>query len=187
MATGLLGHIGAFDLSEEEWPQYVERLEQFLEANDVTGDEKAAKRRATFLSVIGRSAYNLLRSLLAPGKPTEKTFEELIAVLAAHYSPPPTEVMQWFRFNSRARKEGESVADYVAELRKLTEGCNYGDSLNKMLRDRLVWGVREANIQKKLLAEPNLTLDKAIQLAQSRDSGEESPRDGRRHPLETVL
>ena len=111
----------------------MERLEQFLQANDVTGDDKADKRRATFLSVIGRSSYNLLRSLLAPVKPTEKTFDELVQVLLAHYSPPPPEVMQRFRFNSRARKEGGTIADYIAELRKLAEGCNYGDSLNKLL------------------------------------------------------
>ena len=78
MATALLGHIDQFDPADEQWPQYVERLEQLFVANDVTGDDKAVKRRATFLSVVGRSTYNLLRSLLAPKKPTEKTFEELV-------------------------------------------------------------------------------------------------------------
>ena len=33
----------------EEWPQYVERLDQFFEANDLTSDAKATKRRAIFL------------------------------------------------------------------------------------------------------------------------------------------
>ena len=136
----------------------MERLEQFFVANDITGEDKAVKRRATFLSLVGRSAYNLLRSLIAPAKPTDKTFGELVSVLTKHYSPKPTEVMQRFRFNSRVRREGESIADYVAELRKLAEFCNYGDSLDKMLRDRLVWGVKDAYTQKKLLAERDLTL-----------------------------
>ena len=126
MATGLLGHLEQFDPALEEWPQYVERLEQFFVANDITGDGSAVKKRATFLAVVGRSAYNLLRSLIAPARPAEKTFEELVEVLTAHYSPRPTEVMQRFRFNSRAKKEGESIADYVAALRKLAEFCNYG-------------------------------------------------------------
>ena len=184
MAT-LLGHIEHFDPAVEQWTQYVERLEQFFVANDVTGDDKAVKRRATFLSVVGRDAYNLLRSLIAPEKPTEKTFEQLVAVLTEHYSPKPTEVMQRFRFNSRARKEGESVAEYVAELRKLTEFCNYGVALNKMLRDRLVWGVKNASIQKKLLGESDLTLDRAIQIAQSTETAEQNLRemDGEAHKV----
>ena len=71
------GHaIQHFDPKQEEWPQYMEQLEQFFEANDITGENKAAKRRATFLSVIGMTPYKLLRSLIAPTKPTDKTFED---------------------------------------------------------------------------------------------------------------
>ncbi len=128
MATALLGHIEQFDPAVEQWTQYVERLEQFFVAtNDVTGEDKKDKKRATFLSLMGRDAYNLLRSLIAPEKPSEKSFEELVAVLSEHYSPKPTEVMQRYRFNSQSRKEGESVADYVAaQRRKLAEFCLMG-------------------------------------------------------------
>ena len=43
-----------------------------------------------------------------------------------------------------------------------------------MLRDRLVWGIRDAHIQKKLLAEPELTFTKAIQIAQSSETAEKN-------------
>ena len=46
--AALLGRLDQFDPEQEEWPQYVERLVQFFEANDITGDDKAAKCRATF-------------------------------------------------------------------------------------------------------------------------------------------
>ena len=121
MMAVLLGRIDQFDPEQE---QYVERLEQFFKANEITGEGKAAKWYATFLSVMGPAPYQLLRSLLSPIKPTEKSFEELVAVLTAHYNPPLSEVMQRFWFNSRSRKTGESVAPYVAELRRLTEFCN---------------------------------------------------------------
>ena len=109
----LLGRLDQFEPEQEEWPQYVERLVQFFEANDITGDNKAAKCCATFLSVIGPVPYKLLRSLIAPTKPTNKTFKELVAVLTEHYSPQPSEVMQRFHFNSRLRKEGESACGRV--------------------------------------------------------------------------
>ena len=133
----LLGKIEQYDPEQEEWPQYMERLEQFFKANDLTGDEKANKRWATFLSVIGPAPYKLLRSLLAPAKPKEKKYNEVVTKLTEHYSPTPSEVMQRFCFNSRSRKGAESVATYVAELRRLvTQHYNYGDTLDKMLRDR---------------------------------------------------
>ena len=93
MATTLLGHIETFDPDTDKWPQYVERMEEMFRANDLTGDTKAEKRRSIFLSVVGKLTYKILRSLLAPVKPSEKTFEQLTAALSKHFSPPPSEII----------------------------------------------------------------------------------------------
>ena len=167
--AGLLGKIEGFDPELEEWPQYVEHLEHFLEVNGIIGEANAAKRRSTFLSVIGPAPYKLLRSLLSPARPTEKSFEELTEV---HYSPLPSEVMQRFRFNSRSRNAGESMAAYVADLRRLAEFCNFGTALNKMIRDRLVVGVNCESIQKRLLAEKDLTYKRALAIAQGSEEAD---------------
>jgi hypothetical protein len=176
--VALLGKIDAFDPELEEWPQYVERLDQFFEANDLTGDGKATKRRATFLTVIGSRPYKLLRSLISPAKPSDKTYDELVKKLTEHYSPTPSEVMQRFRFNSRSRKTEESVAAYMADLRRLAEHCNYGDTLDKMLRDRLVWGINDAGIQKKLLQENDpLTLARALTIAKGAETADKNLKE----------
>ena len=59
----------------------------------VSGFSTYPKRRATFLLVIGPAPYKLLRSLLAPAKPKEKKYDEVVAKLTEHYSPTPSEVM----------------------------------------------------------------------------------------------
>ena len=153
MATTLLGYIEPFDPGTDEWLQYVERMEQMFTANDLTGAEKAEKRREIFLSVVGKRIYSILRSLLSPDRPTTKTFVELTAVLTKHFSPPPSEVIQRFRFYSQVRQPGESVSAFVAALRELTEYCNFGDSLDKVLRDRIVGAINNESTQKKLLSE----------------------------------
>ena len=53
----------------------------------------------------------------------------------------------------------------MAELRALSEYCNFGDTLESMLRDRLVCGVNELQIQKCLLAEDRLTFKKALEIS----------------------
>ena len=48
------------------------------------------------------------------------------------------------------------MAAYLAELRHLVEHCNCGDTLYRMLWDRLsVWGINDVGIhvQRKLLQE----------------------------------
>lgn len=108
--AALLGSIGAYDADKEEWPQYVERLSFFFEANGITG---ADKKKVSFLTLIGRPAFKLLWSLLHPNKPANKTFDELTQILTDHYKPAPSEIVQRFKFHSRFRKQGESVATYV--------------------------------------------------------------------------
>ena len=141
MAT--LGKVDEFDANNEEWSQYEERLSHFFLAN---GIDDAEKKRAVLLSVIGAMTYKVLRNLLAPAKPGEKTYDELVATLSVHYSPPPSEIIQRFKFHSRFRNPGESVATYVSELRSLAEFCNFRQTLEVMLRDRIVCGINDDTI-----------------------------------------
>ena len=71
------------------------------------------------------------------------------------------------------------VATYVAELRTLAEYCNFEDTLEKMLRDRLVTGIKDDGIQKKLLAEPKLTYKRALEIAQGCEEAEKNLREMR--------
>ena len=113
----------------------------------------------------GSKTYALARDLLQPARPAETAFKKIVETLEKHYSPRPSEIVERFKFHSRNRKEDEGVAMYVAVLRKLSEHCNYGETLPEMLRDRLVCGINNEKIQRRLLAEPDLTLKKAEEIA----------------------
>ena len=63
---------------------------------------------------------------------------------------------------------------YVEELKKLSTECEYGDSLNEMIRDRLVCGVNDRRIQRSLLAEPDLTFKKAMEIAQAMEAADKN-------------
>ena len=55
------------------------------------------------------------------------------------------------------------MVDYIAELRRRSEHCNYGSKLDEHLRDRLICGVKNNRIQRRLLSEDKLTLKRAIE------------------------
>ena len=84
--------------------------------------------------------------------------------------------MQCYKFNSRTRAEGESVSAYVAALRDLAQHCDYKDSLQDMLRDKLVHGVRHERITNRLLAEKTLTYEKALEFALAIESAEQDTK-----------
>lgn len=181
--AAIFGRIDEFEEDKEDWSQYVERLQHFFEANGVTED---AKKRSILLSVMGPSSYKLLRSLVSPAKPGEKSYEELVAAMKQHHNPVPSEIVQRYKFNSRFRREGESVATFVSELRSLAEFCNFGATLDNMLRDRLVCGINADHIQRRLLSEEKLTFKKAMDTAVALETAAANARMLQSAPQQSV-
>ncbi|VDH91520.1 Hypothetical predicted protein [Mytilus galloprovincialis] len=167
------GKLDSFDESED-WTQYVERMEHYFNANEIDEEDQ---KRDIFLSVCGKNTYKLIRDLLAPAKPGTKSLADLTKLVKDHRDPVPSEIIQRFKFNSRTRHSDESVRTFIAALRSLTEHCNYGDTLNAMLRDRLVVGIKSDRIQRRLLAEPNLTFEKALEIATAMETAEKNAQD----------
>ncbi|XP_062501692.1 uncharacterized protein K02A2.6-like [Corticium candelabrum] len=163
----VVGAVGPFEGNQEEWMHYVERVKFFCVANGITDTER---KKAVLLSVCGVQTYKLIRNLLAPGKPEDAEYDDIVAKVKDHVNPKPSTVVQRFRFNSRSQKPGESVVQFMAELRRFSTDCDFGDTLADMLRDRLVCGVSDGRIQRRLLQEKELTFDKALSLARAMET-----------------
>ena len=163
-STSLFGQVDKFDAhGKESFTNYLERLEFYFIANGIEDD---TKKKAMFLSSVGAETFKLIKDLCTPVKPMEKTFDGICTILKDHLNPEPNVIVERYKFFSRNRRNDESVAEYVAELRHLSTHCNFGETLNDMIRDRIVCGVNSAEVQKKLLSVGNtLTLDKALKLA----------------------
>ena len=166
MAT--VGRIEEFNPEKERISVYLERVELFFVANDV----EDGKQVATLLSMIGSKTYALLSDLLAPEKPASKSLKQLKKTLQTHFEPKPVVIAERFQFHRRNQEAGESVAEYEAELRRLAANCKFGDHLTQAIRDRLVCGLRSEGTQKRLLAEADLNLAKALEIAQSMEAAD---------------
>ena len=161
MANFAIGNIGEFSELTETWKSYTERVKQYFMANEISDDRKVP----ALLALMGGKTYSLLRNLTSPDDPASRGFDAIVKLLDNHLSPKPLVIAERFRFHKRDQKDGESIPVYVAELRKLSEHCDFKANLNDALRDRLVCGIKHGNIQKKLLSESDLTLQKAIDIA----------------------
>ena len=130
MAT-MFGKLEEFDMATgKDRIQYIERMEFYFQANKITeGDTK----RAVLISTMGEKVYKLMRSLISPAKPNNISFGQLVKAMRGHLCPLPSEIVQRYKFNSRIRQDGESVAVYVSELRALAQYCNFGETLEAML------------------------------------------------------
>ena len=78
------------------------------------------------------------------------------------------------------------MANYIVELQALFNYCNFGDTLELMLKDRIVCGINNIQIQKHLLAEKNLTYAKAKEIALDLESAVQSTMDIKTPSSDTV-
>ena len=85
--------------------------------------------------------------------------------------------MQRFKFYNRIQSKEESIASYVAALHALAEYCEYRESLNMMLHNKLVYGVNHEGIQCYLLTEKDLTYDKALEIAIAMEAAAKDTKD----------
>lgn len=162
-----------FDQAREDFVSYTERLECYFTVNKV----QETDRVNFFVTLMGAETYSLLKRLVAPKKPTQFTFVELVGKLSQHFDPAKNVVVERFKFGKRDQKPNESCADYAVDLRNLARTCEFGDFLDEALRDRFVCGLQNANvIQKTLLDVQGLTFDKACTLAQNMELTESNTR-----------
>ncbi len=163
MATAYIGQISPYVPADQRWDIYLEQVNNFFDANDVK-DEK--KKRAMLLTSIGTAAYTAIRSLTAPKTPAETDWKIILELLSKHYLPPVNPIIERRDFYQRFRKPGETVAIFLAELRSLASKCEFGDQLDTTLRDRVVCGIVDDRMQRRLLSEPyeGLTLARVVEI-----------------------
>ena len=85
------GKISAFNAGTETWTSYTELLGFYFSANDI---EDPGKKRSILLTICRPSTYQLLKSLLQPASPADKTYDELDQTLNNHFSPVPSPIVQ---------------------------------------------------------------------------------------------
>ena len=186
--SGLIGGLGKFEPKTETVDCYEERLKLYLVANNILGVEgNAERRKAIFLSEVGKDIFQVLSDLFSPDKPANRTLEELLTKLKEHYEPIPNEMADSLKFWTRVQGSRESIADYSLAIRKLTVHANFPDQ-NRWLRDRFVTGLNHnyVHIQEKLSNMSQLTFEKAVEIAVTMTMVKESARKFR-HPGEAAL
>ncbi|XP_021368026.1 uncharacterized protein K02A2.6-like, partial [Mizuhopecten yessoensis] len=95
-----------------------------------------------------------------------KKLQTLYDRYQAYVQPKLNPIFARYKFNNEVQGAG-TIEQFVTKLRVLARDCAYA-SCDEMIRDRIVFGTSSDKVREKLINEgEKLTLDKAIQVAQS--------------------
>ena len=73
-------------------------------------------------------------------------------------------------FNNRNQHDTESIDAYVGELRLLAKTCDFGTLEDSLIRDRIVCGITDQTVQKRLLQTADLKLKFCIDMCRTSEA-----------------
>lgn len=73
-------------------------------------------------------------------------------------------------FNSRMQHPGESIDQYITDLRLKVKTCEYGTMADEMIKDCIVVGVHSDIVRGRLLREKDLCLTKVIDICKAAEA-----------------
>lgn len=153
------------------WKTWKSEFELFATATQLT-KQPSDVQAATFLVSIGEEGRKAYSTFKFEAQEDKKDVQVLSKKFEDYYRPANNLTLHEFRFGSRDQKEGESFNDWLIELKILAKNCEFELLEDRMLRSRIVLGVRDKRLQQKLLAE-NPTYQKAVVICRIDEQGKQ--------------
>lgn len=140
------------------WQIFKDDFEDFVTARNAKMND--AVKLALLRNQIGQEGKDIIKALAISDEDRCK-YDNVIKALDEFFAPKTNILYERFVFYNRNQKENEPIDEFVKELQELVSSCNF-ENASEMLRDRVVFGVADLNLQEKLLKMEDIEVEKAI-------------------------
>ncbi|KAJ1197985.1 hypothetical protein NDU88_001829 [Pleurodeles waltl] len=82
-----------------------------------------------------------------------------------HYLPKISTILERYYFGRRLQVEGETVENYLTDLRRLASSCKFGSTLDERIRDQFMVGCKMDKVRDELWLLDDPHLEELILLA----------------------
>lgn len=152
----------------KNYEKFKERFNLYLLAAGL--QDKADERKiAMFLHIAGEEAIEVFQTMKMTDE-EKKKYVKVIEAFDAYCKPRNNEIYDRYKFFTRSQQEGETSEHFIKELKMLAKPCNFGEQEESLIRDRIVTGLQDLQLQEKLLGMPELKLETAEQLCRVTES-----------------
>ena len=139
------------------WIRWIGSFETYLLAAGLE-DVSDVRKRALLLHCLGAEGQRVFGTFANTTK-----YDEAVKLLKEHFAAPQSALLRRVVFWRRHQRAGESVSQYVADLRGLASFCKFKTLQDELIRDQLILHTNCDKIRDKLLLEnDDLTLAQAL-------------------------
>ena len=148
-------------LTFPEVEQWFQILDFYVAANKLTDVKKAV-----LLSSCGSKAFSLISTLCSPSSVTDATvdFDTIKQHVITHLKPKRILHFERHLLHSMVQTD-ETATVFLQRLKDQASRCEFGSLRDALILSQFIFGLQDKLTREKLLADPSLTLDAAVQMA----------------------
>lgn len=120
---------------------------------------------AILLNLIGEEAIEVFNTFKLNTSDSEN-LETVLSKFEEYCQPIKNVIFERYKFFNIVQKEGQSFDSFLTELQTAASTCEFKEE-ESLIRDRIVLGITDKNLQERMLREPDLTLKKAAEFCRA--------------------
>ncbi|UYV69808.1 K02A2.6-like [Cordylochernes scorpioides] len=128
------------------------------------------RQRAILKHIAGEKTVMIYKTFHISENDTYPNVKEMLDMFTNHFKPFKNTIQRRNAFFTCVQKERQGIMEFVTELKHLAQECEFENLTESLIRDRLIIGILDREVKRKLLEDPQLTLPRAISIAMISES-----------------
>ncbi|XP_049521582.1 uncharacterized protein LOC125944700 [Dermacentor silvarum] len=151
-----------------EWPEWIMSFDDYRYASGLNDRTEEAQVR-TLLYTMGRQVRKIFQTF-GLTEEESRSYEKVKKKFDAHFVATKNIVYESANFHRRKQEPGESADNYVTALHELADRCEFAEFRDRMIRDRFMVGLEDAQLSETLQMDATLTLATALAKARLKET-----------------
>ncbi|XP_075539130.1 uncharacterized protein LOC142573378 [Dermacentor variabilis] len=151
-----------------EWPEWIMSFDDYRYTSGLNDRTEEAQVR-TLLCTMGRQARKIFQTF-GLTEEESRSYKTVKKKFDAHFVATKNIVYESANFHRQKQEPGESADNFVTALHELVDRCEFAEFRDRMIRDRFVVSLEDAQLLETLQMDATLTLATALTRARLKET-----------------
>ena len=154
----------------ENWRRWKQKFEVYMKASGAAGKPEDVKV-AILLHCIGDEGLEVYNTFQYAEDENKDLLSVNMTKFERYCTPRKNTLFERYQFSERKQLDGETIDQFATELKIRAQSCEFGAENEKMIRDRVVFGVRDVQLKERLLrGSPDITLEQVLGMCRATEA-----------------
>lgn len=131
---------------------------------------------ATFMTTIGYEAEEIFESFNLT-EDQQTNMQVIMEKFNNYFVPKVNETYEAYVFHKIVQEADENFEQFLIRITTQARKCNFGELEKRMLKDKIVSGIKDDRLRERLLGTTDLTYDRTVQMCQASELAHKQASD----------